>query len=370
MRIPGDNAAEFLTRIVPFIDADGARNLNEICRQLSIPYQTLRFRMNKLGEQGITVIPHVETGKLGLERVRASFKFPLDIANPKVILGGLHQKAGLRYYSRTLFTQQMDVEFLIPKGSISEFDRLLRALEEMKLIENAEYKPIVWKQVLMMKTKYFDYESGEWDVDFSRLVGDPSKSIPDSSVEETKFDYSDLLIIKSLEMEPWIKVVDLAKKVNLPVGDVSYHLNRHVFGKKLIPSFRLRWVGTKKAWAKHSIVIQSLVFDRLSDEAARHAMSVVTSSPFIWDHLLAGDGTYFTDLAIPLSHLPELQNHLSEKLRPLNLVPEIRTKDWSLTSTFTIPYTMYEPSRGWVLEAETALGYILQMISQYDKPKS
>jgi DNA-binding Lrp family transcriptional regulator len=367
MRIPADNAAEFLTRIVPYVDSDGARNLNAICRQLSIPYQTIRFRMNRLKDQGISVLPNVDIAKLGLQRIKAVFELNRDIEDPKVILGGLHQKAGLKYYSRVLFSQEMECEFLVPDGGISEFDKLLRALEEMKLIKNVRYNRLLWKEVFMMKTKYFDYESGEWDVDFSRLSGDPSTEVPKPVLGETRFDYDDLLIIKSLELDPWIKVVDLAKKVNLPVGDVSYHLNRHVFGRKLIPSFRLRWIGTKDAWSKHSIVAQSFVFGKLTGEEVRHVMSIMSATPFIWDHMLSEDGTYTTELTIPLSHFPETQSHISQKLRMLGIRPEVRYKDWSLSSVFTIPYTMYERGKGWALEAETALSYVLQMISQYDK---
>ncbi len=370
MRIPADNAAEFLTRIVPFIDSDGARNLNAICRDLSIPYQTLRFRMNRLKQQGISVLPLLDIDKLGLQRIRASFGLARDIQNPKAILGGLHQKAGLKAYTRVFFSQELDCEFLIPKGSLKEFAKLLRALEEMKLIENIEYKPILWKRVFMMRTKFFDYESGEWDVDYSRLVGDPSAAVPKPWTEEAKFDYNDLLIIKSLEMDPWIKVVDLARNLKLPVGDVSYHLNRHVIGRKLIPSFRLRWIGTKEAWSKHSLVVQSYVFDKLSDEDMRHAMSVMTAAPFTWDDELADDGTYYADVLIPLSQFPETQNYISENLRQVGLRPRVLSGDWSLISLFTIPYTMFEKGIGWALDAETGLGYVLQMISQYDKPKA
>jgi hypothetical protein len=353
---------------VPFVASDGARNLNAICRELSIPYQTLRFRMNKLGEQGISVLPLLDVDKLGLQRIRASFEIPENAGNPKVILGGLHQKAGLKTYTRIFFSHEFDCEFMIPKGSLTEFGKLLRALEEMKLIENVEYKPILWKQVLMMRTRYFDYESGEWDIDYSRLVGDPSVSIPTQISPSTKFDYNDLLIIKSLELDPWAKVVDIAEKLKLPVGDVSYHLNKHVLGKKLIPSYRLRWIGNKESWSRHSIVIQTYVFEKLSDDQMRRAMSVMTAAPFTWDTQLADDGTYFANLLIPLSQFPETQHYISEKLRPINLRPRILGGDWSLASIFTIPYMMFEDGR-WKLEAETTLGYVLQMISEYDKGK-
>ncbi|MGA2874330.1 MAG: winged helix-turn-helix transcriptional regulator [Nitrososphaerales archaeon] len=366
MRIPNDNPVEFLTRIVPFVDSDGARNLNAICHKLSIPYQTLRFRMNKLKEQGISVIPIIDSDKLGLQRVRATFELPTDVQNPKPLLGGLHQKAGLRSYSRYLLTQELDCNFLIPRGSIIELGKLLRGLEEMKLIENVNYRTVVWNDVFMMKTKYFDYESGEWDVDFSRLVGDPAVAIPILSPTNLRLDYNDLLIIKSLELDPWIKVVDIAEKVGLSVGDVSYHLNKHVFGKGLVSCFRLRWIGTQQAWSKHTIVGQTFVFENLSDELTRHAMSVMTSTPFSWNHVKTEDGTYMAELLIPVSHFPETQAHVSQKLRPLGLKPIAHYMDWSCSSSFTIPYTLFEKDH-WELDAETALSYVLQMISQYQK---
>lgn len=322
--------------------------------------------MNKLCEHGISVLPLLDVDKLGLQRIRASFEIPETAGNPKVVLGGLHQKAGLKTYTRIFFSHEFDCEFVIPKGSLAELGKLLRALEEMKLIENVEYKPILWKQVLMMKTHYFDYESGEWDVDYSRLVGDPSVSTPTQASQSVKFDYNDLLIIKSLELDPWAKVVDIAEKLKLPVGDISYHLNKHVLGKKLIPSYRLRWIGNKESWSKHSIVIQTYVFQKLTDDDVRRAMSVMTAAPFTWDIQLAEDGTFFANLLVPLSHFPETQHYISENLRPKNLRPRVLSGDWSLASTFTIPTMMFEEGK-WKFDPEVSLGYVLQMVNEYNK---
>lgn len=324
--------------------------------------------MNKLSDQGITVLPLLDTDKLGLQRVRASFEIPEAAGNPKVILGGLHQKAGLKSYTRIFFSHEIDCEFMIPKGSVAEFGKLLHALEEMKLIENVEFKPILWKHVLMMKTQYFDYESGEWDVDYSRLVGDPSISISTQISPPTKVDYNDLQIVKALELNPWAKVVDIAEKLKIPVGDVSYHLNKHVLGKKLIPSYRLRWIGNKESWSRHSIIIQTYVFERLTADETRRAMSVMTVAPFTWDIQQAEDGCYYASLLVPLSQFAETQHYISESLRPMNLRPRVLNGDWSMASTFTIPTMMFEEGK-WKLEPEISLSYILQMISEYGKSK-
>ena len=88
-------------------------------------------------------------------------------------------------------------------------------------------------------------------------------------------------MIKELEMDSWIKTVKLAEKVGPHVGDAAYHLNKHIFGKNLIKSFRLRWDGTKEAWLKHSMIFKNYIFEGLSKEQIRHAMSILTSLPFI-----------------------------------------------------------------------------------------
>ncbi|MGI0092306.1 MAG: hypothetical protein ACREBS_11415, partial [Nitrososphaerales archaeon] len=119
--------------------------------------------------------------------------------------------------------------------------------------------------------------------------------------------------------------------------------------------------------SKHSIVVQTFVFSQIPDDLARHAMSIMTGTPFSWNHMRAEDGTYIAELLIPVSHFPEAQVYISDKLRPLGLRPRANCMDWSLTSAFTIPYTMFEQRKRWELEAETALGYVLQMISQYGK---
>ena len=322
--------------------------------------------MNKLGEQGISVLPLIDVDKLGLQRVRASFEIPETGGNPNVMLGGLHQKAVLKSYTRIFFSQEFDCEFVIPKGSLVAFGKLLGALQEMKLVKNVEYKPILWKQILMMKTQYFDYESGEWDVDYSRLVGDPSVSLPSQVSPSAKLDYNDLLIIKSLELDPWAKVVDIAEKLKIPVGDASYHLNKHVLAKKLIPTYRLRWIGNKESWSKHSMVVQTYVFEKLTEEKLRRAMSVMTAAPFTWDIQLADDGTFFANLLVPISQFPETQHYISEALRPIDLRPWVLNGDWSLASTFTVPTTMFQDGK-WRLDPEVSLGYVLQMISKYNK---
>jgi DNA-binding Lrp family transcriptional regulator len=367
LRRPSDNAGDFLERLVPFVEADGARNLNQISRELGIPYQTLRFRMTHLKDIGISVIAIPDIEKLGLERVRVFFKLFSSLKNPRPIFGALHEASGLRAYSRAIDTHRFDCEFAIPQGRYREFCEFLAKLEEMGLIKNLEVKRILWKEVFMLKTEFYDYSRGEWDADFSSLSGDPSSiEIPKKTSPEN-VDYSDLIMIKELEMNPWVKTVDLAKKSGLAIGDAAYHFNRHVLGKKLVKCFRLRWEGTREAWLKHSIISKNYVFEGISDEETRHTMSIFSSLPFVWSHMIMEDGTYMAETILPISQYPDAMQYISSQLRALDLAPTLTfEKDWSCLSTFTIPYMLYNQNRhNWEFRAQRALESIVQSNSAY-----
>jgi hypothetical protein len=367
LRRPSDNAADFLARLVPFVESDGARNLNQISRDLGIPYQTLRFRMMHLNDDGISVLAVPDIEKLGLERIRAFFKLVPSLKDPRPFFRALHESSGLRSYSRAMDSQRFDCEFAIPQGRRDEFSELLVRLEEMKVIRNPEAKKLLWKEVSMLKTEFYDYSKGEWDVDFSYLSGDPSSiQIPAKSKPES-IDYADLIMIKELEMNPWIKTVELAKKSAIATGDAAYHFNRHVFGRKLVRSFKLRWVGTKESWLKHSIISKTYVFEGISEEDARHAMSIMSSLPFVWSHMMMEDGTYMAETILPISQYPDATQYISGQLRALDLAPSLTfEKDWSCVSTFTIPYMLYNKNREvWEFRAERALESVLQRISPY-----
>jgi len=370
VKVAHDSGEKFLARVTPFVERDGARNMLDISSQLDIPYQTVRFRLGRLREQGISVSPFVDVEGLGLRRYRVSFDFRSEDEAKEIapFFGGLHRAAGLHYYARSLVSHEFDTEFMIPTGKQDELYKLLNSLQELSFLDNIVVRQIQWKEILMMKTEYYDYSNREWDVDFSKLkastsAGHYSVSTGEEGAGERNFDHIDLMIIKSLQLDSTVKSVDLSKKLNVTDSDVSYHMNKHVVARKLIPSFRLKWTGTKDAWLKHTIVMMTYKFTNLHDDLLRHAISIMTSVPFTFNHLRTRDGAYFVELSVPIGYLAETMKYLSDNLRQMKLKPdEIIYPDWSATMNYTIPYHMHEEKSGWHFDAETGLGLILQMV--------
>jgi len=372
LRIPADDVALFLTRVNPYVEVDGARNLNKISEELSIPYQTLRFRMQRLRDQGISIVPLIDSEKFGLSRYRANFDVTSEITDLATLFGGLHQSAGLHYYSRSLSVHSFDCEFMIPERRSGELVKLLATLEEMSLIENVKYRKLLWKEILGMKTKYYDYSNAQWDIDYSRLSGNPSdhaeSTTTGSSLSSSRYDAIDLQIIKSLQIDPWMKSVDIARMLNLTDSDISYHMRHHVFGNKFIRGFRFKWIGSKESWAKHTLFPMTYRFESISEEEARHAMSIFTACPFTWNHMWTESNEYISELMVPVSHMPDTVHYLANGLRPLRLKPDsIDYPDWSCSQNYTIPYMMYSSDSGWQLECERSIGYIIQMIAEHPR---
>jgi DNA-binding Lrp family transcriptional regulator len=364
MRTISEKSADFLTKLAPFIESDGARNWNQISREMPIPYQTLRDRMKGLKEDGMRILALPDVEKIGLERVRGSFRLSKAHVNEiKSFFAGLHESAGLRTYARLLLNYFFECEFLIPKGSIGELANFLNKLEEMGYIEDPKINSLLWKDFLRLKTEFYDYSKKEWGINFSALSSDPSSfEIPKNS-EPVRFDYCDLLMIKELELDSWIKSIEIAKNIGLAFGDTIYHLNNHVFARKLIKGFRLRWDGTREAWLKHSIVLANITFPQISDDDLRHAISVLVSTPFVWSHMRTEDGSYLAELAFPIAQFPDILQQISSKLVQLGLAPELSLKDWSCMSSFTIPYLLYDRERSrWEFSAENALEGTLQLV--------
>ncbi len=368
MKPPSDDLSKFLLAIVPFVELDGARNLNEISRKQSIPYQTLRTRMNLLADDGFSVAVAPDFDKLGLERVKVFLELsPFTAKNPMAFFSILDYCAGLRSCAKSMYLGSFDCEFTIPTGTLVELKKFLQRLEQLEILRILELDKILWREVLMLQAQFYDYSKKQWDVDFSRLSerSNSEKSLLPTEKESTRFDHYDLYMLKELEKQPWIKTVELARQLNVDPSHAAYHLNEHVFGKKLIKNFRLRWEGSKEArYLKHSIIHQSYFFKKISWEDAQSAMSVFTSLPFTWSQLMTEDGTYSAEVTFPLANYAEATQYLSKELLARNLKPSlILQKDWSCLATFTIPYKLFDRENSrWAFNAERALEYTLPMI--------
>jgi hypothetical protein len=313
--------------------------------------------MLHLKDIGISIIPIVQVERIGLIRVRASFELEANkIRELKHFFTVLNETAGLRYYSRSSMTRKFDCEFNIPEGTLGVLSTLLEKLEDSQILSGVSLRRVLWKDFPNLKTEYFDYPRGFWDVDYTRLSSKPSTTVRNEFVEAgLAFDEKDLLITKELEIDPWSKVTELSKKLDYPARVAGYHLSEHVLGE-IIRSFRIRWIGSQDAWSKHSIIGMTLVFRNVSNQIARHIMAVLTGVPFLWSHSRTEHSGYLAEFLIPLQMFTETTQFISGGLEQIGVTPEILLPDWSCSSSYTIPYQLFnQAERSWRFDVDKTI---------------
>jgi hypothetical protein len=374
--VPRDRVERFLERITPYVLKDGARNLNSVSRGLSIPYQTLRGRMDRLKEaEGISIFTVVDASRLGLERARAFFETPegKTAFDHRAFFKSLHENAGLQSYARCLVSGKFDCEFVIPSGKFSELGKILASLEDTGIIRNAAASRLLWKEVLTMRCDLYNYKKRDWDFDYSRLAGKrhaPAISTVGATkpAERVRYDHHDVMLVKSLELNPWVTSRDLAKVAGVSDADVHYHLTQHVFGRRQIAGFTLKWTGTEEE-AKRLIVPITYVFKSLGENLAKQATSIFSSEPFTCNHMLTDDGTYVAELLVPARFLVETFEYISSRLRHLDMRPDdLLFPDRASSQRYTIPYRLLDRDRkGWHLDAGRATGRIVETVAPLPK---
>jgi hypothetical protein len=83
--------------------------------------------------------------------------------------------------------------------------------------------------------------------------------------------------------------------------------------------------------------------------------------------MMMEDGTYAAEVTFPLSQYPGATQYLSKELGAIKLRPsQVLEKDWSCSSTFTIPYMLYDrESSKRNFNAEGATEHVIQMVKGY-----
>jgi DNA-binding Lrp family transcriptional regulator len=349
----------FLTRLLPFIERNGGRNVAEVARGLGIPYQTALFRIKKLYERGITIHGSVDPNKLKLGRMLVSFRLSTKLENTKKeFFSSLNEVSYLTYVGRYQVEPRFVTEFSVPFDHYVEFRRMLSQLEEMGLIEDVQLFELSWRQNITMRAEYYDYENNEWDVDWSSLRDVPFHQFPSPS-EPTEFDKVDLLILKELQLDVRQSLKSIARKANVSHMDLFRHYRNHVLGRNLVQTFVLRWVGTKQAWSKHGIILANLCF---LNTDARKVAPVVLRLPFLTSHALSVDGRlYICDLAIPINQLSSTLRYLTDANLPITDDHVLHFLDWNFAMGYVLPYHTYT-DEGWSFDATSAIGRIVQAL--------
>ncbi len=350
-----DSRTDPTQRVVEGIMRVGPRNAALLSRLTGIPTETVRYKIKRqLKEMGFRIHADVDYQRLGLRLHWATVDFTPTYSDLAVqILLGLHGIGYLVYYARIIPQGHYVALFALPEGSSGKYHEFLKHLIDLRIIRDYSLEDVVWSRHLSMNPKYFNFDSGKWDMDWRKVESEKvTVEGPTEPQEKAEVDKADLLLVKELQKDSIQSVIDIARKVKIHPKTLRYHYHTHVTGRKLIPRYLVRWMKDIESTRAHSISFLRFRFKELNEAELMTAQYTIRRIPFTWVEYLTRESMYMAEASIPVEHLLDTLSYVSQNLAVFGRKLEIDHIDPSIAAACTIPYNLFDQEQGWILNVE------------------
>ena len=347
-----DSSLDPTQRVVEAIMRVGPRNAALISRLTGVPTETVRYKIKRqLKELGFRIHAEVDYEKLGLTLHWANLDFTAkydDLAAK--ILTALHEIGYLIYYGRIIPQGHYVALFALPRSSGEKYHDFLKHLVDLGIIRWYSLEEVTFSRHLSMNPRHFNFDSGEWEVDWSKV--DLEKPPLEERVfqEEAPLDKTDLLLIEELQINALQHIVAIAKKVKIHPKTLRYHYHAHLEKHGLIARYVVRWMKDIEKTLSHSVMLTRLTIQGLNGTELLRTRAAVNKIPFLWAEELLKNGTYIATLCIPVEQAVSAFDYLHTKVLGSGRKIDIGyIKPWD-ACLFTVPSQMFK--EGWAFDAD------------------
>ncbi|MDV3278710.1 MAG: hypothetical protein LYZ69_09665 [Nitrososphaerales archaeon] len=339
-----DESLNLEARIIDAIQKVGPKNISLLSRMTGAHAETIRYKVKRQFKKlGFKIHADVDYAKLGLTQHWAELHFSKGYQGvADKILTSLNDVAYLTYYAKVVPQGYFIAIFSLPAGKSGEFEGFLEGLRKMGILSEFTLSRAAVSRHDSMLPSYFNFQSGQWDVDWSRVRLGGGRPLPAHRQQaQSDLDAYDLLLMKELQIDALQHIAGIAKKLKVHQKTLEYHYRAHVQKRKLIPAYFVRWMRDVEKSVAHSVMLTRLVFRDLGDDFAKVQLAV-SKIPFLWSEYLTEDGTYIAILCIPVKEAVTVFNYLSGEVPGLYDRVEIGYINRSEASLFTMTYQMYD----------------------------
>ncbi len=307
--------------------------------------ETIRYKIKKrFGRLGFKFHAEVDYDKIGLGLHWGSLNFSkayYDMA-PQ-ILKAMNQVGYLTYYAKVVPQGNHIALFALPLNTADQYREFLSRLKDKGILNAFALDEVLASRHKAMDPRFFNFRSGRWEIEWDKVGEQASTPLPLSDRQKAEdFDYYDLLVIKELQKDSLQHLTAIAKKLKVHQKTLEYHYRTHVQKWKLVPSYRIRWVQDVTKRLIHSTATMRFVFHGLSRPELTATQAAVSKVPFLWSEDLLRDGTYTAIMYVPLTDLLAVTSYINTAIPDLAARVEISFIKPSDSTSFTIPYNMYQ----------------------------
>ena len=286
--------------------------INHIARELRIHKETVRYwYKERLLKKGYTVqaVPNHE--KLGLKRVVAIAEFSTEFRPyADAILMAMSELCYLTSFIKALPEDLYSIHANVPQERVNDWIRFAGALKERGLFNSIQAVPFEWTRVVPMRSEVYDFEDGVWQYDWMskpKLEFSQSSLVP---LSKSKFDSVDLGLIKQLQIDPDVSLVDVGNRLHVNYKTLTWHYRTHVVGNGLLKGYLVNWAGTrydpkleKALHRRHKYMWLELLVNSVTETERMELMAKVNQLPFVWFE--AGGRDYYAQIAFPMETMTE-----------------------------------------------------------------
>jgi hypothetical protein len=326
-------------------------DINEVSRRLGQFKESVRYRYKtKLVDKGFVVQAAVDHEKLGLRRVFLVVEFAPDYKSyANSILSAMNELCYLVYFERRTLTDDYVITASVPSEFVQPFIGFMAKLRDKGIFMNLEAVAFDQFRVEPLQTKYYDFETGMWDFDWSS-PREPKEEAAYAYTpsEKVDFDRMDLFILKELQVDSTKSLIEIASELKENYKTVTWHYRNHVLRKGMLNGYYLRWMGTnysssleKALHRKHRYQHIIVVAKGLREVERMELMAKLHGVPFMWSEMV-GQGTYFADFYFPTEHLTDAFEFLGRSMSSVKEKASVMIMDQTEALSFTFSYQLFD----------------------------
>jgi len=356
-----DEPLDLEAKIIKAIQKVGPKNVSLLSRLTGAHAETIRYKVKKqFGRLGFKIHADVDYAKLGLSLHWGTFQFsPKYLASAKSIFKTLNEVGYLTYYGKVVPHGHYVALFALPTDATQEYRAVLDELKKVGVLTDFSFDEVLVGRHNMMNPKYFNFQSGKWEVDWSKVKLEDARPLErDERRAAAEVDYFDLLLIKELQIDALQHIVGIARKLKVHQKTLEYHYRTHVQKQRLIPTYVVRWMRNIEKTLAHSVMVTRLTFKSLTTKDYLRVQAAVSKIPFLWAEELLHDGTYVATLCIPVQETLSTFDYLNSQVPDLNEKVQLGFIDQGDAWLYTIPYQMFQ--KKWKFDSRQLRSYFLR----------
>ncbi len=353
-----------MARMVQLLEQIGP-NINKIARLSGQYKESVRYRYReKILKRGFGLQARVNHESLGLKRIILVADLNSKYrTKTREFFTVLNETCYVNSYARTVPDGLYVVSASVPSEFVDAFEDLISELGRREILKPIQMHEFEWFRNVPMQAEFYNFDTDKWDADLSKSSKWALGAQKYAPSRKQRFDYSDLLVIKELEIDATRSLREIGAKLGFTYKKLLRHHN-HLTQRRLISGYRTLWLASRYdpeldlvVKSKHRYLILDLLVDSVSKPELAGLMLGTNNVPFLWAE--SAGKSYFARFAIPFNYVNEVLQYLREKLEPLKGRVRYFLGDHDDVLFFTISHQLYDQSlKRWTFNPEKALDVV------------